>query len=405
MQYEQIMGRSLHDAMARAKSIFGNDIVLLETQTLSPRDPDYDENHTTRITVGFDSKQAAQRRQAMDAYQWPTQEKAGADIPEVTRENQSFHPFFKASLENEPVRPVSPEPESRVEVELLRGQIHDLHGLLARIVQPNLQGAYAGMFENMTRLGMDQKDALEFIGMVQTEFRDRREPDPADIRQALRREVFPFTPHERVTDILLGEGQRVLSFVGSPGVGKTTTLMKIALHPAMAPIDSIGILSLDAYGMGAGKALNTFCRLTGIAEATVTDEESLSELLNLWSDKQVILVDTPGRSPNFPNYIRNLRHMLQIIQPTESYVVFDMRSDLEDMYASGERFSVLKPTGMIATKFDETTRPGKVISLSKTLSLPVVFACDGQEVTGRYKPFKLQLFTDQEIINETEHST
>lgn len=162
----------------------------------------------------------------------------------------------------------------------------------------------------------------------------------------------------------------------------------------MAATESIGVLSLDTYGMGAGEALNSFSRLTQIAVETVSDKKSLQGLLQRWSRKQVVLVDTPGRGPGFPNYIENLNAMLELIQPTDRYLVFDMRSDLEDMCSSGDLFSALNPSGIIATKFDETTRPGKVISLSRTLNLPVVFACDGQEVTGRYKPVKLNLFAE-----------
>ena len=72
MKYEQILGRSLHDAMTRAKEVLGNDIVLMRSETLNPNDPGYDEDRTTRITVGVVVKEEGTNQQMLDAYRFHT---------------------------------------------------------------------------------------------------------------------------------------------------------------------------------------------------------------------------------------------------------------------------------------------------------------------------------------------
>lgn len=394
MKYEQINGRSLHDAMARAKTLLGDDIILMESKPIGPDDPNFSEDCTIRITVGVEIKEEAIQKKVMDAYNWHVNESGGAQVPEVSPEKLAFQPILQANLRKEPGYPVKPEFEPQHETKQLRRKIDGLYNLLSTVIQPGLQGNYVSAYETLITKGVDKQDALEFTARVQTRFPDTKTVSEIDIRQAIQSDFYPFTPRDRVAEMLRGEGQHILAFVGSPGVGKTTTIMKIALHTAMVPPESVGILSLDAYGIGAGKALESFARLTGVAVETVADRAALPELMQRWYKKQVILVDTAGRSRNFPNYIRDLNRMFSILQPSNTYVVFDMRSDLEDMFLSGSLFAELRPTGMIATKFDETQRPGKVISLSKGLELPVVFATAGQDVTGKPEPVKLNLFAE-----------
>jgi len=407
VKYEQITGRSLHDAMARAKTLLGDDIILMESKAVSPDDPNYNEDCTIRITVGVEIKEEAIQKKVMDAYKWHVNEAGGAQVPEVSPEKLAFQPILQANLRKEPAYPVEqqhqhhqqdqqlqPGLEPKHEIKQLRRKIDGLYNLLSTVIQPGLQGNYVSAYETLITRGVDKKDALEFTARVQGRFPDYKSASEIDIRQAIQSDFYPFTPRDRVSEMLRGEGQRILAFVGSPGVGKTTTIMKIALHDAMVPPESVGILSLDVYGIGAGKALEAFSRLTGVAVETVSDRAALPELMQRWYKKQVILVDTAGRSPNFPNYIRDLSRMFSILQPSNTYIVFDMRSDLEDMFLSGGRFSELRPSGIIATKFDETERPGKVISLSKGLELPVVFATAGQDVTGKSEPVKLNLFAE-----------
>lgn len=201
MQYEQISGRSLHDAMARAKLVLGNDIVLLETETLTPQDPGYDEDRTTRITVGVETERAAGRSAWPDAFQSQTQATGGSQKPAATPKNMAFQPFLEASLQNETAVP-SPKNGGKSELEQLRGQVNDLHKLLARVVQPNIKGVYASAFELLINQGLDQKDALDFIGKVQVDFHDQADISEDKVRQALQREILPFLPRERVTDTL-----------------------------------------------------------------------------------------------------------------------------------------------------------------------------------------------------------
>lgn len=189
--------------------------------------------------------------------------------------------------------------------------------------------------------------------------------------------------------------QRIIAVVGTPGAGKTTSLMKLALHPVMSQLDAVGILSLDNYRIGATEPLKTFSRLTHIPVVTDTGSEDIKTILRTWNDKQVILVDTPGRSPFFPGYIKELNSTMKLIRPSDILLVVNMDSDLEDTYLSAGLYSTLNLTGLIGTKFDETRRPGKIVSLSKSLNLPVVYTTADQGIPSQEDHYKMDLFNQE----------
>lgn len=392
MRYEQITGRSLHDAMARAKTLLGDDIVLMESRPVSPADPNYNEDSTIRITVGVEVREEPVQKNVTDTYKWHMNESGGSQIPEISPEKLAFQPVLQASLRKETALQSDLDPNH--EIKQLRRKIDGLYNLLSTVIHPGLQGNFVSAYETLITKGVDKKDALEFTVKVQSKFNDDKMVSDNDIRQAIQSDYFPFTPRDRVAEMMKTDGQNILAVVGAPGVGKTMSLMKIALHQAMVPPEAVGVISLDVYSIGAGKSWEAFSKLTGIAVETISDKNAIPGLLQRWYKKQVILVDTAGRSPQFPNYIRDLKDLFKHLHLSNIYVVFDMRSDLDDMLSSGEYFAELNPSGVIATKFDETARPGKIISLSKSLELPVVFACAGQEVSGKSEPVKLNLFTD-----------
>ena len=97
-------------------------------------------------------------------------------------------------------------------------------------------------------------------------------------------------------------------------------------------------------------------------------------------EMEVILVDTPGRSPYAANHLNELERYLKLVDPTDTFLVLGMSTDTRDLFLACGLYMLLKPTGLIFTKFDETTQPGKIFSVLEEINLPVVCLSEGERV-------------------------
>ena len=196
-------------------------------------------------------------------------------------------------------------------------------------------------------------------------------------------------------DYSIMEHGGVVAFVGPTGVGKTTTIAKLAARFAMRHGQgSVGIISTDGFRVGAIEQLRTFADLIGVPLSVAEDKLQLSEALMSMRGRKLILVDTAGMSQRDLRLNEQLTHDLDIegIQ-IRNYLVVSaatQKSTLEQIMAS---FARLKLSGCILTKLDEATRLGQVLSAMIENQLPVAYVSEGQRV-----PEDLRLAHREDLI-------
>jgi flagellar biosynthesis GTPase FlhF len=154
--------------------------------------------------------------------------------------------------------------------------------------------------------------------------------------------------------------------------------MKLASHPDIYGKKDVVIVSTDLYG--PSEALKAFSKMTGttLHEGKQTDE--IEGLLKKFKDKEVVILDTPGQSPFTPNHLSKLEEYIKVLKPTDIFLVLSMSTDLKDLFLASAVYLLMKPTGVVFTKFDETTQPGKVFSILEELELPAVSFSEGKRV-------------------------
>jgi len=172
--------------------------------------------------------------------------------------------------------------------------------------------------------------------------------------------------------------QQIILLLGSTGVGKSTTTMKLATHKDLYGQKKVGIISTDPYGPTT--ALRSFENITGIPVVEARAFEEIKHAMETLQDREVIIVDTPGSSPFAPNHLEKLERYVDTVEPTDIFLVLSMSTDTRDLFLSCGTYLLLKPTGIIFTKFDETTQPGKVYSIIDELELPAVCFCEGERI-------------------------
>jgi len=203
-------------------------------------------------------------------------------------------------------------------------------------------------------------------------------PDPsarAEIMASLVRRL-PCDPLRFVR----GQRTRIVLFAGPTGVGKTTTLMKLAIR--MSRIDGlrVGIVGCDAYRIGAQEQIGTFADVAGLPLRTVFTDADLDQALSDLDDCDVVLVDTAGRSPANQIHFLELSTLIERIKPTDIVLVQSATTRLRDLSASVRAYRDLGPTRLVFTKIDETESHGALCTLAARERIPVAALCFGQDI-------------------------
>jgi flagellar biosynthesis protein FlhF len=182
-----------------------------------------------------------------------------------------------------------------------------------------------------------------------------------------------------------GKGSRIVIIVGPTGVGKTTTIAKLAaiygIGDGRQPARSVRIITIDNYRIAAKQQIETYAEIMRIPVSLVESAAELQKNLALYQDTDLILVDTIGRSPRD---LAKLAEMKEILASCGSqacvYLALAATTKASDTDEILRQFAPFGYRGVILTKLDETMRIGNVISCLARHRKPVAYLCDGQGV-------------------------
>lgn len=185
--------------------------------------------------------------------------------------------------------------------------------------------------------------------------------------------------------IQLPPGQRrVVALVGPTGVGKTTTVAKLAAGFRMGTKRRVGLLTIDTFRIAAVQQLQAYAQIMDLPMAVVESEAQMDDAITQLGDVDLILIDTAGRSPKGDMNIDSLIDLLQTARPDETHLVLSATSTSAVIRSAIEGFAGARPTAAIVSKLDETPYTAAVLSaLASTdgsAGIPVSYITDGQHV-------------------------
>lgn len=204
------------------------------------------------------------------------------------------------------------------------------------------------------------------------------------------------------------EKQKIITLVGPTGVGKTTTIAKLSAIASVLKEKKVGLLSIDAYRISAYEQLKTYAEIIGLpVKLALSPQEAVKTIKEDYSDHEMILVDTVGRSPQHKVHMTELHSYVDAIAPTELHLTLSASVKYLDLMSIIEKYEDMAIDKVIFTKVDETLSLDSLINGIYKTKYPISYFCTGQSVpddieTGNIDKLAEFLVSDEqlkEIIN------
>lgn len=176
------------------------------------------------------------------------------------------------------------------------------------------------------------------------------------------------------------KGASIQVFVGPTGVGKTTTLAKLAARYALYQGEKVGIITIDHYRIGAVEQMRTYSDITGLPLEVVMTPKELRRAVERFNGCQRILIDTAGRSALNLAHIQELAGYIQKLPPCEIFLVISATTKWQDLQLISENFQPTAFNRLIFTKLDETNSYGVLLNGCFLTKMPVIYLTNGQSV-------------------------
>ena len=400
MRIKKFTGETMKEVTDRMRTELGPDAIILNTRKVSEgRMLNFLGREMLEITAAIDDHvpvrpAADQRRPAASDFRHLLQQESAevsAPVPAETIDGlRSIAQQFEKRAEKT-VTGRGPLNGGQAEIHLLRGEMEEMRSTLAMIADhlkyqkmPALPAALQEAYMTLVQNGADERIAADLVQeiygrMAEEQLRNRQAVEKALIG-ALARSIrtAPEPQSARKTT--------VVTLVGPTGVGKTTTIAKLAAIQKLVRRKDVGLISADTFRIGAIEQLRTFAGIADIPMEVVYKPSELTVALKKFRRKDIVFVDTVGRSQRAKKELAELKKFVDASAPDETHLVLNVASNVNVLMDAVERFAPMKPNRIIFSKVDESLMLGVILGVLRNSRLPISYVTTGQTVPDDIVP-------------------
>lgn len=218
-----------------------------------------------------------------------------------------------------------------------------------------------------------------------------------DLTKAMQMEAVTTFFNEQVADLPFGGisyAKKYINVLGPTGVGKTTTIAKIAARTLLEKKKKVGFITTDTYRIAAIEQLRTYANLLQAPVEVVYNLGDFKAAIEKFEELDYVFIDTAGRNYKEAKFVEDLKGIVDFTLDMETFLVLSMTSKEEDIAVIIDQFQAFPIEKFIVTKMDETNSVGSLFNLMKNYQCGVAYYTNGQEV-----PEDLEEATAENLID------
>lgn len=243
-------------------------------------------------------------------------------------------------------------------------------------ISDNIRSFYEILLEN----NVEKEIAISIANSIESRLPSGLSDDYEWVKEVCVKTLQDYFCQVQPIEVEKEKKGKVVVLVGPTGVGKTTTIAKLAANFTFLYGKKVAFITLDTYRVSAAEQLRTFADIIGVSIKVVFNASDLSEAISECSDRDLIFIDTAGRSPYNNEQMVELKEYLDIAQADETILVLSVTTDSKDLKSIYENFNIIPIDKIIFTKLDETRRYGQILNVITTAKKPVAYFTTGQSV-------------------------
>lgn len=239
------------------------------------------------------------------------------------------------------------------------------------------------LFEHYMRLIESQvaeEMAMEIVKNIQRQCRPEHLTQDDFVREKLIEQLEKLVPVSGALRRTKAIGPHVVALIGPTGVGKTTTIAKLAAHLRIDERRNIGLITIDTYRIAATDQLKKYADIIGSPLKIVSNPEDLRDAITSMSNCDFVLIDTAGRSPNDTLKLNELKNFLAAANPDEVHLVVSTTGSQASVELAIKRFEDVRVDKIIFTKLDEAAHVGVVLNVVRKVNKALSYITTGQDV-------------------------
>jgi flagellar biosynthesis protein FlhF len=268
----------------------------------------------------------------------------------------------------------------------VQNQLSNLHAMVQELCRRSPRGPHADLPEELFRLfaelieaDLSEEIARELVDRIRREVPRHALGDAMMLRARVARMIEAELAIAGPIAITPGR-RRLAALVGPTGVGKTTTIAKLAANFRLREKRQVGLITVDTYRIAAVEQLRTYADIIDLPMRVASTPREMREAVAQMSNLDLILMDTAGRSPKDEVKLQELRAFLNEAEAEEVHLVLSGGASEKTLLQTAERFAAVGTTALILTKLDEAPSLGHVLALLRSSRLPVSYLTNGQNV-------------------------
>lgn len=377
MRIKKYEAFDMKEALRLIKEELGSEAVILSTRKVVKNNSfGLFSRPIIEVTAGVDDDERLKSRKTV-----------GANVEDSYA--QTYKPVFK---------PISTEPEKKdtdkiveiinalglhkfdsmiSDIADIKKQMLEMKSSMKENISVDLIPAVMEFYSILVKNGVDDVIAYKFLKKIEKRA-STAELTRNQVKNLTAQLLSELIPVEK--DYFSNIKQKVLAVVGPTGVGKTTTIAKIAANLSLSLNKSVALITIDNFRIGAVEQLRTYAEIVKIPLRVAATPNELEHVINECRDFEYVFIDSMGRSQFDNDQIAELRRFMDVDSRIKVALVLSMSSNHAELSETYDRYSKLLPEYLIFTKLDETKYFGPLINLPIKKKTPLMLLSKGQNV-------------------------